>query len=85
MKGLNFGIRLAALFSAFYVLCGIIVYSIPGIGTAIFELLTHSTIQFSVQPFNVVNFIIGIVAWVIIGLIVGIGWAIICECCKEKN
>ena len=85
MKGLNLGIRLAALFSALYVLCGIAVYSIPGVGTAVFELLTHSTIQFSVQPFNVVNFIIGIVAWVIIGLIVGIGWAIICECCKEQN
>ena len=85
MKGLNLGIRLAALFSALYVLCGIAVYSIPGVGTAVFELLTHSTIQFSVQPFDAVQFALGFVAWAILGVIVGIGWAIICECCKEQN
>ena len=85
MRGLNLGIRLAALFSVLYVLCGIIVYAVPGIGISIIELLTHSTIQLTVQPFNAVNFIIGFAAWAIIGLIVGIGWAIICECCKEQK
>ena len=74
MKGLNLGIRLATLFSALYVLCGIVVYSIPGIGTAIFELLTHSTIQFTAQPFDAVSFALGFVAW-----------AIICDCCKEQK
>ena len=75
-------LRLGLLFAALYVACGILVYAVPGFSTAFFTLLTHSTVEFSVRPFNALEFVLGIVAWFAIGIIVSLLHKKICECCK---
>ena len=83
--GKALGYRLGALFAGIYVICGIIVYTAPDLAHKILELLTHSIWQFTIQPFNIVNFLIGIILWAVIGILVGFALSGLCECIKDND
>ena len=76
--------KLGIFFPAIYIACGILIYTAPELARSILEHLTHSTMQFTVQPFNATNLIIGTVAWAAIGAIVGFAFSKLCDCCEEK-
>lgn len=77
-------LKLGILFPTISLLCGILVYGAPGLATWLLEHLTHSTWQFTIQPFDAASFAAGLVAWAIIGALVG--WAVskMCDCCNVK-
>lgn len=84
-SGRNLSYSLAGLFALLDVICGIIVYAIPGSATKLMEYLTHSTWQFTIKPFDPVSFAIGIVLWLVIGFAVGELFSKLFEMCGGKK
>ena len=80
----NLGHRLGALFAGISIVCGIVVYSSPGLAKSILEYLTHSSWQYTILPFEPVRFAIGVVSWSLIGAGIGIAFEKMCECESEK-
>ena len=82
--GKTLGERLAVLFSGISVICGIIVYTVPDLAHNLMRYLTHSDWQFTIRPFNPIEFVGGAVLWAIIGFVIGTAFSKLCEC-KEKK
>ena len=72
--GKRLGIALGTVFAAASVICGILVYTVPGVSMKLLEYLTHSTWEYSIQPFDPMQFILGVLAWAVIGFVGG--WVI---------
>ena len=81
-SGKIIGYRLGALFAVLSLVCAIIVYAAPDFAPSILEYLTHSTWQFTIRPFNIIEVFIGAGLWAIIGLLVGFVFSGICNCIK---
>ncbi len=64
--------KLGAVFAGLYVACGIVLYALPGLSLVIADYLVHSTMQFTVKPFDAANFAIGTVLWFIIGGVIAL-------------
>ena len=79
MCGKNLGYNLAILFAVLDIICGVIIYTIPGAANKLLEYLTHSTWQFTIRSFDPVNFIIGIILWAVIGFVIGTAFSKLCE------
>lgn len=67
----GFGLKLGALFAGLSALCGMVLYTVPDIALKITGYLTHSTLQFTVKPFEPIGFVIGLVLWFAIGAVLG--------------
>lgn len=78
------GYRLGALFAGISIVCAIIIYTAPGLAHNILELLTHSTWQFTIQPFDAARIIISAIVWGIIGIIIGFAFTGLCDCIKDR-
>ncbi|HLC79235.1 MAG TPA: DUF5676 family membrane protein [archaeon] len=66
-----FGLKFGALLGGLSAICGILLYVSPGPSMKIAEYLTHSTIQFTIKPFEPAGFVIGVALWAIIGTALG--------------
>ncbi|MBI2079713.1 hypothetical protein HYT84_03040 [Candidatus Micrarchaeota archaeon] len=69
------GVLLAGLSAA----CGVLIYLAPDLTLKIAGYLVHSTIEFKIKPFDLVEFIIGLVLWGLIGTIIGFIFTKICD------
>ncbi|MBI5228409.1 hypothetical protein HY988_07495 [Candidatus Micrarchaeota archaeon] len=67
----NLGRNLAILFAGISLVCGIVVYAVPGMAHTLLSYLTHSTWQFAIRPFDPINFVIGLLLWAAIGFVIG--------------
>ncbi len=79
------GYRLGALFAGISLVCAIVVYAAPDLAHKLLELLTHSTWQFTIKPFNILEIITGAVLWLGIGILIGFAFSGICNCIKEDK
>lgn len=77
------GIALGATFAGLSAVCGILLYSAPGFTLQLAGYLTHSTIPFTIKPFDAISFVIGLVLWGIIGFVAGFVFVKMLGNCKE--
>ncbi len=70
-SGMRLNKKLAMVFAGVDIICGIAVYTNPNLAHAILKYLTHSTWQFTINPFSIVDFAIGALLWAVIGYLFG--------------
>ncbi len=74
----NLGIRLGALFAGISIVCGIVIYSWPGLASSLLEYLTHSSWQYTIKPFDPIRFVGGAALWFLIGNAIGLAFSKMC-------
>ena len=74
------GFALATTLAGISLICGILVYTVPNFALSIAGYLTHSTIPFTIKPFDLFGFIIGLGLWAAIGFAVGFVFTKLCRC-----
>lgn len=79
----RFPVKLAVLFAVFSIICGFFIYTVPGPVFAVADYLLHSTIQFTVKPFDLGSIVISAGLWALIGLITGLVFPKLWEWCNR--